>query len=49
MRRALSFTVRFIKAYFKKGRFIPREIPRLSIETTNMCDAQCIFCVNKFM
>jgi radical SAM protein with 4Fe4S-binding SPASM domain len=49
MRRELSFAIRFIKAYFKKGRFVPRAIPRLSIETTNMCDAQCVFCANKFM
>ena len=45
----LFFVVRFVKTYFAKGRFTPREIPRLSIETTNLCDAQCGFCANKFM
>ncbi len=49
MKRELTFPYRFIKAYFNKNRFTPELIPRLSIETTNLCDSKCIFCVNELM
>lgn len=49
LKETLSFTVRFVKSYFKKGRFTPKEVPRLSIETTNVCDARCVFCANTVM
>ena len=49
MRRELSFIGRFIKGYFDKDRFVPPGVPRLSIETTNICDSSCVFCPNKLV
>lgn len=49
IKRAAEFLPRFIGGYFCRTRFIPRQIPRLSIETTNFCDCRCVFCANKLM
>jgi len=45
----LSFVARLVKSYFSRGRFTPWKLPHLSIETTNICDAKCIFCANVVM
>src|SRR6185437_16082438 len=34
---------------FRKGRFTPPAVPRLSLETTNICNAKCVFCANHIM
>jgi len=44
-----AFGVRYLKGYFEKGRFTAPETPRLSIETTNVCNAKCVFCANPVM
>ena len=46
IKQGWSFFIRMIKAYLSKGRFIPNQAPHLSIETTNLCDAKCVFCAN---
>lgn len=47
--RAIPFLVRYTKGYFAKERFIPRPVPRLSLETTNVCNSDCVFCANSLM
>jgi hypothetical protein len=44
LRKAASFAVRYARDWFEPGRFQPRPRPRLSIETTNICNAKCVFC-----
>jgi len=49
LKKALAFGVRYVKGYFRKGRFTPPAVPRLSLETTNICNAKCVFCANPIM
>ncbi len=49
MGKVFSFVSRYIKGYFEKDRFTAPEIPRVSIETTNVCNAKCVFCANPVM
>lgn len=49
MRRLASFSVNYVRRYFAKGRFTPAAQPRLSLETTNICNAKCVFCANPVM
>jgi radical SAM protein with 4Fe4S-binding SPASM domain len=39
----------YTRSYFDFGRYNPAAIPRLSIETTNLCYSRCIFCANTIM
>jgi radical SAM protein with 4Fe4S-binding SPASM domain len=39
----------YLKAPFERNRFRPPEVPALSIETTNICNAKCVFCANPSM
>ena len=41
--RVLKFVGHFIKRYFQKGRFTPAQQPILSIETTKICNSDCVF------
>lgn len=43
------FAQRYIARFFRKGRFTPRQVPSLSIETTNICNSDCVFCANSVM
>ena len=47
--KALRFAMRYARGYFEDGRFEPRDPPKLSIETTNICNADCVFCANSKM
>ena len=47
--RAAAFVKRYVGGYFQNGRFEPRPKPKLSIETTNICNAKCVFCANPVM
>src|ERR1700730_12281174 len=47
--KAVRFGWRYVAGYFEKGRFEPRPKPKLSIETTNICNAKCVFCANPVM
>jgi radical SAM protein with 4Fe4S-binding SPASM domain len=49
VKRVLKFAYRYTVSYFEKGRFTSPAIPRLSIETTNICNAKCVFCANPVM
>lgn len=49
IRKTISFIPRYARSYFAKGGFICREVPVLHIETTNICDAKCVFCANVIM
>ncbi|MDE3154703.1 MAG: radical SAM protein [Acidobacteriota bacterium] len=49
VRKALAFAGRYVRGWFEPGRFIPHEPPKLSIETTNICNANCVFCANRVM
>src|SRR5947209_1707271 len=48
-KKAVPFLVRYVKGYFNKDRFRPRPVPRLSLETTNVCNSDCVFCANSLM
>jgi MoaA/NifB/PqqE/SkfB family radical SAM enzyme len=48
-RRALGFGRRWVLAYLERGRFEAPPVPHLSIETTNVCNADCVFCANRVM
>jgi MoaA/NifB/PqqE/SkfB family radical SAM enzyme len=43
------FARQYTTGFFAKGRFTPREFPNLSIETTNVCNSDCVFCANSVM
>lgn len=49
IKNGLRFVLRYVKGYFEKERFKPSSIPRVSIETTNICNSKCVFCANKVM
>ena len=49
VRSAFSFARRYAAGYFETGRFQPAALPKLSIETTNICNADCVFCANSVM
>jgi len=44
-----AFVGRYVARYFEKGRFTPTPTPYLSIETTNICNSDCVFCANSVM
>src|SRR5687767_9149119 len=48
-KRVAAFLNRYVRGYFEKGRFTPPTTPKLSIETTNICNAKCVFCANTVM
>lgn len=48
-RRLLGFARRWARASLERGRFEAPPIPHLSIETTNVCNADCVFCANRVM
>lgn len=48
-KKGLSFLRRYVTGYFRKGRFTAPDKPRVSIETTNICNAKCVFCANPIM
>ncbi|HNX81488.1 MAG TPA: radical SAM/SPASM domain-containing protein [Candidatus Omnitrophota bacterium] len=37
---------RYMRGYCNAKNFVPAEIPRLSLEVTNVCDSACVFCAN---
>ena len=47
--KILKFVGHFIGRFFEKGRFTPRNLPVLSIETNNICNSDCVFCANSVM
>jgi radical SAM protein with 4Fe4S-binding SPASM domain len=47
--QVVRFAQRYIARFFAKDRFTPRQIPSLSIETTNICNSDCVFCANSVM
>ena len=47
--KALRFAVRYVAAPLRRARFTVPAVPRLSIETTNICNARCVFCANTVM
>jgi radical SAM protein with 4Fe4S-binding SPASM domain len=48
-RRLLGFGLRWARGYLERGRFEAPPIPHLSIETTNVCNSDCVFCANSVM
>ena len=48
-KRLARFGLRWVKGYFEPDRFRPPAVPQLSIETTNVCNADCVFCANSVM
>ena len=46
-KRLFRFGVHWIKSYLESGRFHAPPIPHLSIETTNVCNSDCVFCANR--
>jgi radical SAM protein with 4Fe4S-binding SPASM domain len=49
LRRGVRFVIRYVTSYYDPKRFVPPEIPDLSIETTNICNSKCVFCANPVM
>lgn len=49
VRKALRFALRYAAGFVERGRFSPAPTPRISIETTNICNARCVFCANGVM
>lgn len=48
-KKSFFFVARYVSGYFEKGRFTPPASPVVSIETTNVCNAKCVFCANPVM
>jgi radical SAM protein with 4Fe4S-binding SPASM domain len=48
-RKLVSFPFRYVLGFFSAGRFSSPKTPALSIETTSICNAACIFCANSIM
>ena len=49
LKRAAAFSHRWVNAYFESDRFEAPTIPHVSVETTNICNAKCVFCANPVM
>jgi radical SAM protein with 4Fe4S-binding SPASM domain len=47
--KTLSFLARYIKAQCRRRDRSFADVPVLNIETTNVCDARCVFCPNAIM
>src|SRR6266702_3783017 len=47
--RALRFGAHFVGRFFAPGRFTAKPMPVLSVETTNICNSNCVFCANSAM
>src|SRR6202040_73343 len=47
--KLLRFSVRWMAAYFEKRRYEAPLVPHLSLETTNACNSDCVFCANSVM
>ena len=48
-RRSLTFGLNWARGYVERGRFVAPAVPHLSVETTNVCNADCVFCANSAM
>ncbi len=48
-RRLFGFGLRWAKSHLEHGRFEAPSIPHLSVETTNVCNSDCVFCANSVM
>jgi MoaA/NifB/PqqE/SkfB family radical SAM enzyme len=48
-KRLFRFGLRWLKSSWEPGRFQAPGIPDLSIETTNVCNSDCVFCANRVM
>src|SRR3954463_1893667 len=40
---------RYLKGYLQPSRYRAPKVPAISIETTNICNAKCVFCANPVM
>jgi radical SAM protein with 4Fe4S-binding SPASM domain len=49
VRKGLDFILRFSKNYLDTRYQTPPAVPEMSIETTNICNAKCVFCANPIM
>ena len=47
--RFFHVAMRFIELAFDKSHFIYELVPKLSVETTNICSSKCVFCPNAIM
>ena len=47
--RSFHVAMRFIEFTFDKSHFIYELVPKLSVETTNICSSKCVFCPNAIM
>ena len=47
--KLLRFTARWVGTYFESRRYEPSLVPHLSLETTNVCNSDCVFCANSVM
>lgn len=49
VRKAIGFVFRYASRPLRPGRFRAPWLPQLSIENTNVCNADCVFCANSVM
>ena len=47
--KLFRFTARWVGTYFESRRYEPPLVPHLSLETTNVCNSDCVFCANSVM
>ncbi len=48
-KKLVRFGGRWIRSYLEPGRFEAPAVPHLSVETTNVCNSDCVFCANSVM
>jgi radical SAM protein with 4Fe4S-binding SPASM domain len=47
--KVVRFSLNYVRRSFDRKRFNPPAIPAMSFETTNLCNAKCVFCANPVM
>ena len=48
-RKGRNILGKYIKGYLQPSRYRAPELPVVSIETTNICNAKCVYCANPIM
>src|SRR5258708_2915566 len=49
LRKGRYLVGKYIKGYLQPSRYRAPKVPAISLETTNICNAKCVFCANPVM
>ncbi|HZS44960.1 MAG TPA: radical SAM protein [Blastocatellia bacterium] len=49
IKKAANLFSKYVTGYMQPGRYKVPKVPAISVETTNICNAKCVFCANPVM